>query len=126
MHCLRVSGAGIVLVDEEERCRGRIAGERQQIEEKLQMKILILSRDLKQEIAAMPASRPDDSYRENVKGDSPIGLFYTRYPSLPQSAHANFIVSNPISSPAEQLAFPKPALSPLPASSPKPPFVAGP
>lgn len=77
VHCLRVSGAGVVLVDKEG-CKGRIGAEMEQIEANLQMKIIILSRDLEREIGEMPASRPDDSYRENVKGDTPIGLFYTR------------------------------------------------
>ena len=84
MHCLQVAGADIVLIDEEEGCRRRIDQERERIEDGLHMKIIFLSKDLKQEIAAMPASRPDDSYREIVKRDTPIGLFYTRYISIPE------------------------------------------
>ena len=79
MHCLRVSGASIVLVDEEDGCQRRFNGEKGKIEGDLRLKIIMLSNDLKGEIATLPASRPDDSYRRNVNGDTPIGLFYTRY-----------------------------------------------
>lgn len=87
MHCLRVSGANIVLVDEEEGCQRRIDAKKDRIEEALQMKIIFLSGDLKRVIAAMPTTRPDDSYRKNVKGNTPIGLFYTRYLTLLRHVH---------------------------------------
>ena len=77
VHCLKISGAKLVIVDEEEKVRTRIEGERQAIE-KLGMQSIVLSRDLKTLIAAKTAQRPDDSYREGVIGSFPGALFYTR------------------------------------------------
>ena len=77
VHCLKLSGAEAVLVDEEEKVRTRIEGQRQTIEE-LDMRTIVLSWDLKRSIAAKTAQRPDNSYRDGVKGSSPSVLFYTR------------------------------------------------
>ena len=77
VHCLKISGAKSVLVDEEGKVRTRIDGERQAIE-KLGMQSIVLSRDLKTFIAAKTAQRPDDSCREGVTGSFPGALFYTR------------------------------------------------
>lgn len=77
VHCMKISGAKILVVDEEEKVRTRIEGERQTIE-KLGMQIVVLSEALKNSIAAKTARRPDDSYREGLKGSSPSALFYTR------------------------------------------------
>lgn len=79
IHCLKVSGARILLVDGDEKCRARINAELQRIEKDLDMNIVELSDQLKIEIAAREAVRIDDVYRENIKGDSPAVLFYTRY-----------------------------------------------
>lgn len=76
IHCLKLSGAKIVVVDEEEKVRTRIDGEKQRIEE-LGMQTIVLSRELKSSIAAKTAQRPDDSYREGLKASFPSVLFYT-------------------------------------------------
>ena len=77
VHCLKVSGAKVVLVDEEDKVRSRVEGERRRIEE-LGMQIIVLSNDLKKSIAGKTAQRPDDSYRQGLKGSFPAALFYTR------------------------------------------------
>lgn len=77
IHCLKLSGAKIVVFDEEEKVRTRIDGEKQRIEE-LGMQTIVLSRELKSSIAAKTAQRPDDSYREGLKASFPGVLFYTR------------------------------------------------
>ena len=76
-HCLKISGAKVVVVDEEEKVRARIEGERQTIE-KLGVKAIVLSGELKSSIAANIAQRPDDSYRESLEASFPAALFYTR------------------------------------------------
>ena len=77
VHCLKTSGAKSVIVDEEEKVRARIDGEKQALGE-LGMQSIVLSRDLKTFIAAKTAQRPDDSYREGVSGNFPGALLYTR------------------------------------------------
>ena len=79
IHCLKVSGARILLVDENEKCRARIGAESQRIEAELEMKIVDLSGQLKKEIAGKKAERIDEVYRKDIKGNSPVALFYTRY-----------------------------------------------
>lgn len=78
LHCLKISGAKVVVVDEEERVRTRVKAIKQAIE-KLDMQAIVLSEGLKSSIAAKTARRPDDSYREDVKESSLCALFYTRY-----------------------------------------------
>ena len=77
VHCLKVSGARIVLVDEEDKVRKKVEDERRRIEE-LGMQTVVLSKDLKKSIAGKSAQRPDDSYRQGLKGSFPGVLFYTR------------------------------------------------
>ena len=67
----------MVLVDEDEVVRGRIAGEGVRVEE-MGMKVVGLSKELKRQIAMRTPDRPEDSYREGVTGNFPAALFYTR------------------------------------------------
>ena len=77
VHCLKVSGAKLVVVDAEEKVRTRVEDQRQRLEE-LGMQVFVLSEDLKSSIAAKTARRPDDSYRDGLEGSFPGALFYTR------------------------------------------------
>lgn len=77
IHCLMTSRANLVLVDNGEKVRTRVEAEWQRIEQ-LGMQAVVLSEDLKSSIAAKTAQRPDDSYREGVKGSFPSVLLYTR------------------------------------------------
>jgi hypothetical protein len=77
IHCLKISGAKILLGDEDEKCRERIMDEGKRIKEELQMEIIELSKDLKKAITAKDCPRPRDN-RMNVKGDSPMAILYTR------------------------------------------------
>lgn len=85
VHCLKISGAKIIVVDQDEKISVRIDEETQRIENELHMKIVKLSEHLKQDIAAQNASRIDDSYRAGVQGDFPAALLYTRYVSIKAS-----------------------------------------
>lgn len=77
-HCLKVSGAKIMLVDEEEKVHVRIEEQRGIIESELGMQAIVLDHPLKTAIASKPAQRPDDSYRDGVKGNFPAMIVYTR------------------------------------------------
>ena len=78
VHCLGISTAKLMIVDEDSECQERLQHERNRIEGVLGVKIVTLSEDLKAEISSVNASRPEDTYRDCVKGDSPAVLFYTR------------------------------------------------
>jgi acyl-CoA synthetase (AMP-forming)/AMP-acid ligase II len=78
IHCLKVAGSSLLLVDDEEALLGRIEKDRVDIEG-LGQTIHVLDGALKQKIYSQPKERPADSYREVVKGDWPVSIFYTRY-----------------------------------------------
>ena len=79
MHCLKISGAKLLVVDEDKGCRERIEQVRGRIERELGMKIVILDQTLKGEICRMEPKRPERKYREGVKGTFPMCIFYTRF-----------------------------------------------
>lgn len=77
IHCVKISGAKVLLVDEEEKVRTRIESERQAIDE-LGIQAIVLSGELKSSIAANSAQRPDDSYRDGLEASFPAALIFTR------------------------------------------------
>ena len=76
IHCLKVSGAKLVLVDQEPKIQNRVADEKQRIEE-LGMATTVLDTELKATIAVKSIQRPDDSYRDGVTKAFPGAIFYT-------------------------------------------------
>lgn len=68
-----------MLVDDLSDCKARINEEAEKIKNVLQMRIVPLSNDLKREIGSGKVVRIDDQYRQDVCGDTPIALLYTRY-----------------------------------------------
>lgn len=85
VHCLRISGAAILLADEDSGCKSRVNEEEKKIKRELHMRIIPLSEDLKREIGRGEALRIGDEYRKDVCGDTPIALLYTRYVHRHQS-----------------------------------------
>lgn len=77
IHCLKTSGATMVLVDAGNDCTTRIEESRDKIEDDLGMKIVILNEEIKTEIATEAPQRPDDEHRERITPDFPMALFYT-------------------------------------------------
>lgn len=78
IHCLKVAGSGLLLVDQDPDLVARIEEVRTEIEGPLGMKIHILDAGAKDAIRSLTPERPDDLYREKVKGNSPMCIFYTR------------------------------------------------
>lgn len=76
-HCLKISGAKLMLADADPVLRGRIVGVQAEIDA-VGMRWVALDRDLKTAIYNLPPSRPGDEYRAAVKGNDPICLYYTR------------------------------------------------
>jgi acyl-CoA synthetase (AMP-forming)/AMP-acid ligase II len=77
IHCLKVSGATVLLVDEDPTLVGRIEEERARIEGELGMKIRIIDSEIRHEISSQKPERPADTFREVVQGDWPMAMFYT-------------------------------------------------
>lgn len=78
LHCLKISGAKLLLVDEEPALRARIEDVGAQLEGELAIKVIVADSAAKAGISTMSAERPSDAYREVVKGDGHMCLFYTR------------------------------------------------
>ena len=79
LHCLKVSSASLLLVDEDPALRARIEEVQGTIESQLGMKARIMDSRTGKEVRGLTAERPPDSIREGVRGDWPMVLFYTRY-----------------------------------------------
>jgi acyl-CoA synthetase (AMP-forming)/AMP-acid ligase II len=79
LHCLKISGTKLLLVDEEPALRARIEDVGAQLEGELAIKVIVVDSIVKAGISAMSDERPSDAYREVVKGDGHMCLFYTRY-----------------------------------------------
>lgn len=78
VHCLKVSEAKVLIVDEDQECRQRIEDVRERLEGELGMTILVLDNALKGEISRTEPKRPEDELRVGMKGKFPLFLFYTR------------------------------------------------
>ena len=77
VHCLKVAGSKVLIVDSAADCVERIEAQRHRIENELGMKIIILDDATKATIDAYPPTRPGNEFRDHVNGDFPIFLFYT-------------------------------------------------
>ncbi|KAK6599671.1 AMP-binding enzyme [Botrytis cinerea] len=77
IHCVKVPKSKLILVDDDAELRGRIEDEREELEGELGIKIVFMDSSTLSEIRSGKAERPEDIYREEVKGNSPLGLLYT-------------------------------------------------
>jgi acyl-CoA synthetase (AMP-forming)/AMP-acid ligase II len=77
IHCLKVSGATVLLVDEDPILVARIEEARARIEGEVKMQIRIVDSEIKKEIRSQDAERIADVYREVVQGNWPMAMFYT-------------------------------------------------
>lgn len=77
LHCLKISGAKLTLVDEDETCRTRVAECQDVLTGELGMKLLNLDDSLRSQIGTMPASLPPADLAKNMTGEFPAILLYT-------------------------------------------------
>lgn len=78
VHCLKVNGAKIVLVDPDQDQLARIDEVKHRIGSELGMKIIVLDDNFKAGIGVLAPERPGDEFRSGLSVDSPMALFYTR------------------------------------------------
>ncbi|PQE21235.1 hypothetical protein CJF32_00006383 [Rutstroemia sp. NJR-2017a WRK4] len=77
VHCLKVPKVKLLLVDEDPELRKRIEDEQATLEGELDIKIVVMDSLVKADIRTQKTERPEDLYREGVKGTSPAALIYT-------------------------------------------------
>ncbi|KAI1007004.1 Isopenicillin N epimerase component 1 [Podosphaera aphanis] len=75
LHCLRISGASMLLLDKDEKVSGPVQKVREHIE-KIGMVMLGMD-EVKSMVSKSNSERPGDTHRMSVKGDWPIAMFYT-------------------------------------------------
>ncbi len=81
VHCLKLSGSKLLVVDDDPELFARIEDERAHIEGQLDMNIVTLDAGAKRKIRELEPDRPSDLLREGVVGDGPMSIFYTRHVS---------------------------------------------
>ncbi|KAI9641958.1 hypothetical protein NHQ30_009827 [Ciborinia camelliae] len=92
IHCIKVPKAKLLLVDDDLELRDRIEAEKTTLEGEVGIRIVVLDSSTLSEIRSVKAERPEDIYREGVKGNSSLGLLYTSGTTgLPKGC--NFAVS---------------------------------
>lgn len=77
IHCLRVAGVKLVLVDSEPDCAARFDACKEQIQNELGVIPFTIDDSLLEKIYSGPVTVPGDEYRENVIGSDPTCLLYT-------------------------------------------------
>lgn len=77
-HCLNISGAKLMLVDEDEACRQRVQSTKEAIEDDLGIKTAVLDEALKSSIHSLAPEVPDKKYRDGMDPEFPTVLMYTR------------------------------------------------
>ncbi|CAI7645967.1 unnamed protein product [Penicillium glandicola] len=77
LHCLKISGASILLVDEDADCRSRVEESHDAITQTLRMKPMTLDSVLKAHIDTFPTTLPPKDLSKHVTGDFPAILLYT-------------------------------------------------
>jgi acyl-coenzyme A synthetase/AMP-(fatty) acid ligase len=88
LHCLKLSGANLILVDNDETLGNRIDEVKGVIEEELKMKIVVANETVMEEIRSKSNTRIEDIYREGVKGNWPMCMLYTSGTTgMPKESH---------------------------------------
>jgi acyl-CoA synthetase (AMP-forming)/AMP-acid ligase II len=77
IHCVKLSGAKVMVVDWDEEVRARIEENRSRLEGELGIKIIILDDETRASINALQPTRPPDSLRSGMSVDFPMALIYT-------------------------------------------------
>lgn len=76
VHCVKLTGVNMLLVDWDDDCRARVEGVRKELES-IGVKIVILDDAAKRHIDSLKPTRPPDSYRRGLKPEDPGFLLYT-------------------------------------------------
>lgn len=77
IHCLKISGVKLVLVDGDEECVERFMDVMQEVEQDLIVATAFVDEGLLERVYSSKVVVPGDEYRENVSVDDPTCLLYT-------------------------------------------------
>ena len=68
-----------MIVDADPELQGRVAEVQAEVDADFGMQPYIFDEGMRRDILEMPALKPGDEWRINVKGSDPMSLLYTRY-----------------------------------------------
>ncbi|OJD17262.1 hypothetical protein AJ78_02644 [Emergomyces pasteurianus Ep9510] len=77
IHCLKLSGAELLVVDADPDCTARINDQMAEVENEAKMQPVFLDNALKAHISTFPTSIADKSLAHNMSGEFPAMLLYT-------------------------------------------------
>lgn len=77
IHCLKVAGVKLVLVDEDPECKERFDDWKDRASQELGITSFVVDDTLLEKVYSGPTNDPGHKYREGVVGNSPICLLYT-------------------------------------------------
>ncbi|KAK0719265.1 AMP-binding enzyme [Lasiosphaeris hirsuta] len=77
VHCLKLSGATLVLMDGDEAALGRMEEVRDEMERTVPGIRFVKLGEVKESIYALPPTRPGDEYRKGLEAADVMALFYT-------------------------------------------------
>jgi acyl-CoA synthetase (AMP-forming)/AMP-acid ligase II len=77
IHCVKLSGAKVMVVDWDDEVRARIEENRSRLEGELGINIIILDDETRARINALQPTRPPDSLRRGMSIEFPMALVYT-------------------------------------------------
>ncbi|KAK0657779.1 fatty acid transporter [Cercophora newfieldiana] len=77
VHCLKLSGAKLVLMDGDDAAMGRMAEVLPEMDRIANGTQFVRLGEVKDAIYALPPTRPGDEHRAGIKASDPMGLFYT-------------------------------------------------
>lgn len=77
LHCLKISGANVMLVDADPEFQQRISDVQGEIDANIGIRCIAMNEQTRADILSMPALRPGNEYRDNVQGGDPMCLLYT-------------------------------------------------
>lgn len=79
VHCLRVCGARVLVVDVDTECRERFEECRGTVEGELGVSCFYLDEGLEGVVGGFSRVDPGNGYRDGVRGGDPVALLYTRF-----------------------------------------------
>ncbi|CAG8894283.1 unnamed protein product [Penicillium salamii] len=77
LHCLKISGAKLLILDDDSGCRARVEESRDAIVGNLGMNPMVLDNSLKAQIGTFPNNLPPKEMSKHIKGEFPAILLYT-------------------------------------------------
>lgn len=75
LHCIKISGSHLMVVDDEDSCAQRVREVQKELQDAAAVEVVFMTQDMESSVASMPVAPPPRHLRQ---GRTPLGLLYTR------------------------------------------------